>query len=74
LTGSRGNPNLKPYTAQQYDLGVEWYISRVNYLSATFWRKDIQGFPIAPARKTSSGTDFHLDLLQQRRPGPDQRV
>jgi iron complex outermembrane receptor protein len=55
LTGSRGNPNLKPYTAQQYDLGLEWYISRVNYLSATFWRKDIQGFPIArPARKISA--------------------
>jgi iron complex outermembrane receptor protein len=49
-----GNPNLKPYTAQQYDLGLEWYISRVNYLSATFWRKDIQGFIARPARKISA--------------------
>jgi outer membrane receptor protein involved in Fe transport len=40
-----GNPNLKPYTGQQYDLGVEWYLSKINYLSATLWRKDITGFP-----------------------------
>ncbi|WP_343610780.1 TonB-dependent receptor [Novosphingobium sp.] len=45
LTGSVGNPNLKPYTGQQYDLGAEWYLSKINYLSATLWRKDITGFP-----------------------------
>lgn len=45
LTGSIGNPNLKPYTGQQYDLGFEWYLSKLNYFSATLWRKDISGFP-----------------------------
>jgi iron complex outermembrane receptor protein len=56
LTGSVGNPNLKPYTGQQYDLGVEWYLSKLNYLSATLWRKDITGFPRrSPPRRASSG-------------------
>jgi len=60
-TGSRGNPKLSPYTAQQYDLGLEWYISRVNYLSATFWRKDIQGFPYKVATTENyNGTDFTI--------------
>ncbi|PZU07559.1 TonB-dependent receptor [Sphingomonas sp.] len=44
LTGSRGNPNLQPYRAKQYDIGLEWYISKVNFLSATFFRKDISSF------------------------------
>ncbi|WP_343546990.1 TonB-dependent receptor [Sphingobium yanoikuyae] len=44
LTGSRGNPGLKPYRAWQYDLGVEYYISRTNYLSVTAFRKDIKSF------------------------------
>jgi len=59
LTGSRGNPNLSPYTAQQYDFGVEWYLSKVNYVSATFWRKDIQGFPLKQgATENYNGTDY----------------
>jgi iron complex outermembrane receptor protein len=44
LTGSRGNPNLSPYTAQQYDFGVEWYLSKVNYISATL-AQGHQGLP-----------------------------
>ncbi|MBJ6122496.1 TonB-dependent receptor [Sphingomonas mollis] len=44
FTGSRGNPALQPYRARQYDLGVEWYLSRVNFVSATLFRKDISSF------------------------------
>jgi iron complex outermembrane receptor protein len=44
LVGSRGNPGLQPYRAKQYDFGVEWYISRVNFVSATLFRKDISSF------------------------------
>jgi len=44
FTGSRGNPGLQPYRAKQYDLGAEYYISRVNFVSATFFRKDISSF------------------------------
>jgi iron complex outermembrane receptor protein len=44
FTGSRGNPSLQPYRAKQYDIGLEWYISKVNFLSATLFRKDISSF------------------------------
>jgi TonB-dependent receptor len=44
LTGSRGNPGLKPYRAWQYDLGFEYYLSRTNYVSVTAFRKDIKSF------------------------------
>ncbi|QJU57914.1 TonB-dependent receptor [Sphingomonas sp. AP4-R1] len=44
LTGSRGNPGLKPYRAWQYDLGAEYYMSRTDYVSLTGFRKDITSF------------------------------
>jgi TonB-dependent receptor len=44
FSGSRGNPDLQPYEATQYDAGLEWYLSRQNYLSATYFRKEISSF------------------------------
>jgi iron complex outermembrane recepter protein len=44
FTGSRGNPELKPYEAVQYDLGLEWYFSQDGFLSATAFRKEISEF------------------------------
>jgi iron complex outermembrane receptor protein len=44
LTGSRGNPDLKPFEAVQYDLGVEWYFSEDGYVSAAAFRKEISSF------------------------------
>ncbi|MGZ5200645.1 MAG: TonB-dependent receptor [Telluria sp.] len=43
-TGSRGNPNLRPYTANNYDLGVEWYPNKQAMVGLTVFRKDIGGF------------------------------
>ena len=51
LTGSRGNPALKPYEALQYDLGLEWYFSRDGFLSATAFRKEISEFVINTSRQ-----------------------
>ncbi|WP_218042788.1 TonB-dependent receptor [Steroidobacter gossypii] len=45
-TGSRGNPDLKPYEANQYDLGLEWYFSPDGFVSATAFRKEISNFVI----------------------------
>jgi len=50
LTGSRGNPALKPYEAVQYDLGLEWYFSQDGFLSATAFRKEISQFVINTSR------------------------
>ncbi len=42
--GSRGNPNLKPYEASQYDIGLEYYLNRTDFFSATYFRKEISSF------------------------------
>ena len=44
LTGSRGNPDLQPYEATQYDIGLEWYFSQDGFVSATAFRKEISSF------------------------------
>jgi TonB-dependent receptor len=44
LTGSQGNPNLLPFVASDYDAGIEWYSSGINYLSVDLFEKDISRF------------------------------
>jgi TonB-dependent receptor len=44
LTGSRGNPNLQPFEAVQYDLGLEWYFSDDGFVSGALFRKEISSF------------------------------
>jgi iron complex outermembrane recepter protein len=39
-----GNPKLQAYEANNYDLGLEWYISRGSALYASVFRKDIDKF------------------------------
>jgi TonB-dependent receptor len=46
FTGSRGNPDLQPYEATQYDLGLEWYFSQDAFVSATAFRKEISSFVV----------------------------
>ncbi|VUD47025.1 Ferripyoverdine receptor [Thalassocella blandensis] len=43
-TASSGNPELKPYRAQQIDSGLEWYFRDSAILSATVFYKDISTF------------------------------
>lgn len=42
--GTRGNPELEPFRARQYDTALEYYIDDRNYLSATYFRKEIGSF------------------------------
>jgi TonB-dependent receptor len=44
LTGSRGNPDLQPFEATQYDAGLEWYFTRDGFVSATYFHKEISSF------------------------------
>ncbi|USI71918.1 TonB-dependent receptor [Sphingomonas morindae] len=39
-----GNPNLKPFKSKNYDISLEWYPSRVNYVSAGAFYKDLSSF------------------------------
>lgn len=40
-TGTRGNPNLKPLTADNFDIGFEWYFDDEAVISANWFYKDI---------------------------------
>ncbi|USI74620.1 TonB-dependent receptor [Sphingomonas morindae] len=44
LTASGGNPNLKPYLADNFDAAAEWYYKRNSYLSVDFFLKNVSNF------------------------------
>ncbi len=57
---SGGNPSLKPYRANEFDLSFEWYPNRDSQLSAGFFYKDIKSFYVST--KTNIGaTDYFGD-------------
>lgn len=39
-----GNVGLKPFVANQIDLGLEWYFNEDSLLSATLFKKDVKNF------------------------------
>ncbi len=43
-TGSGNNPDLQPVEADQYDVSLEYYFGRANYIALAGFRKDITGF------------------------------
>jgi TonB-dependent receptor len=45
-SGSGGNTDLNPFSAWQYDLGVEWYFKRGSVVGATLFRKDVSDFVV----------------------------
>jgi len=46
LQASGGNPNLKPYRSDIYDLSLEWYYNRSGYVSLGAFRKNIKDFVV----------------------------
>ena len=42
--GTRGNPDLKPFTADNYDLGFEWYFTNESIAAINLFYKDLDGF------------------------------
>ena len=46
LTASGGDPSVKPYRANQYDLSVEWYPDRDTIVAAAFYYKDILSYVV----------------------------
>jgi len=41
---STGNPDLKPYTSKNVDLGLEWYINDTSYLALSGFYKNVSNF------------------------------
>ncbi len=43
-SGSAGNPNLNPLTANQFEVGLEWYFDEASLVAVTMFKKDINDF------------------------------
>ena len=41
--GTAGNPELDPFTAHNFDVGAEWYFAEDALISATYFRKELNG-------------------------------
>ena len=58
LTGSGGNPDLKPYQSKNFSLSAEWYFAPQSYLAVTGFYKKIDNYTIvdsAPEQQFNSG-------------------
>ena len=44
MTASGGNPALRPFSATNIDLGLEWYYTDLSYMSAGYFLKHIDDF------------------------------
>jgi iron complex outermembrane receptor protein len=53
LTASGGNPNLKPYLADNFDIAAEWYYKRNSYLSVDFFLKNVSNFIVGGVTRQS---------------------
>jgi TonB-dependent receptor len=58
--GDLTNPKLKPFEANNLDLGLEWYYTREAYLAGSAFAKDIVS---RPGRRVTSYTLAQLDAL-----------
>jgi len=65
-----GNPNLKPYTSNNIDIGGEYYTGGIGYVGVAFFRKDVDGFTIntqSTVPFTSLGINYaDLSVSQQQ--------
>ena len=53
LTASGGNPNLKPYLADNFDIAAEWYYRPNSYLSVDFFLKNVSNFIVGGVTRQS---------------------
>lgn len=56
LTATAGNPNLKPYTSDNYDLGGEIYTDGIGYVGVSLFMKNIQGFTVTTSEQVAFGS------------------
>jgi len=63
LTAQGGNPNLKPFTSENWDISYEWYYSDASLFSFAFFHKEVDDFIV-----TSTGAETYT---LAGRTGPD---
>lgn len=44
LTSTSGNPALKPFESDNFDISLEWYYGEASYLSAGYFKKNVSNF------------------------------
>lgn len=44
LTSTSGNPALKPFESDNFDLSLEWYYDDASYLSVGYFKKNVSNF------------------------------
>ena len=76
---SQGNPDLKPYTSDNFDLAGEWYTGGAGYVGLDLFNKDITGFTVNGIRTipfSQLGISYgslapYQQAAIQQRGGPD---
>ena len=67
LTITRGNPNLKPFTANSFDLSLEWYPDKATGISVAVYAKSITNFLISTTEVTNvtlaNGTSVPAQII-----------
>jgi TonB-dependent receptor len=58
-TCAAGNPDLKPYRANQFDVNLAWYANRDTLFNASFFYKDVKSFILGRTLRT--GVDLFKD-------------
>lgn len=58
VTGSSGNPNLKPMESTNVDISAEWYYSDSSYVSLGYFTKDVVDFIGGSAPQEGSTADL----------------
>lgn len=81
LTAAAGNPDLQPFTAENWDVSFEWYYNDASYLSAAFFNKEVANFIVNASaietfglsdRQNTPENSCASDDCQQIYNGPDE--
>lgn len=68
-----GNPQLEPYRATNFDLGIEWYFAPQALFGVTLFAKQIESFPISrPFTATLADVGLGKDALPPSSPAYQQ--
>ena len=51
MTGSRGNPNLRPFEAKQADATLEWYFAPASSLTGAVFYKKVDSFTVTTVNR-----------------------
>ncbi len=67
LTGTGGNPNLKPIEANNYDFTSEWYFAPTGSLTIDLFKKDLKNYIYTQASTetyTNNGVSLDFDVTR----------